>query len=36
MNVSFLGWEAGWSNEEEVPHMAHDGPLVKSPFVLGG
>lgn len=36
MNVSLRGWEAGCSDAEEVPHMACDGPLVKSPFVLGG
>lgn len=29
MNVSFLGWEAGWSDAEEVPHMGRSsrGPL---------
>lgn len=36
MNVSLLGWQAGWSDAEEVPHMPRDGPLVKRPFVLGG
>lgn len=26
----------GGAMQEEVPHMACDGPLVKRPFVLGG
>lgn len=36
LTVLCWGWEAGCSSAEEVSRMAHNGPLVKSSFVLRG